>query len=143
LTFFLPDDRSDRGHPDVWRPYQSSLDFLKFSARATSHISDKGRAEMISKVYEVDPTLCPQFGGQMKVISVLTDNALGDRIINHLKLSFIAERPALAHIARPDVLMEAEPGVLNGCKGFLFYPETGGPFPGISKPFFPRLRLNH
>jgi hypothetical protein len=36
-------------------------------------IPSKGRAEMIRKVYEVDPLLCPQCGGKMKVIAFLTD----------------------------------------------------------------------
>jgi hypothetical protein len=45
---------------------------------------------MIRKVYEADPMLCPQCGGQMKVIAFLTDYAVVDKIIDHLKLSFIA-----------------------------------------------------
>jgi len=42
---------------------------------------------MIRKVYEVDPMVCPQCGGTMKVIAFLTDYAVVDRIINHLKLT--------------------------------------------------------
>ena len=53
----------------------------------------RGWAEMIRKVFEVDPLTCPQCGGQMRIISFLTDYAVVDRIINHLKLSFVAERP--------------------------------------------------
>ncbi len=56
-------------------------------------IPSKGWAEMIRKVYEVDPMLCPNCGGKMKVISFLTDVSVVDRIINHLKLTFVAERP--------------------------------------------------
>ncbi len=56
-------------------------------------IPSTGWAEMIRKVYEVDPLVCPQCGGQMKVIAFLTDYAVVDRIINHLKLTFVAERP--------------------------------------------------
>jgi len=48
---------------------------------------------MIRKVYEVDPLVCPQCGGRMKVIAFLTDYAVVDRIIDHLKLTFVAERP--------------------------------------------------
>jgi hypothetical protein len=47
-------------------------------------IPSKGWAEMIRKVYEVDPMVCPQCGGMMKVIAFLTDNAVVNRIINHL-----------------------------------------------------------
>jgi len=71
-------------------------------------IPSKGWAEMIRKVYEVDPLLCPQCGGQMKVIAFLTDYTVVDRIIDHLKLTFVAERPPPPHIAYQEHLMAAE-----------------------------------
>ena len=49
---------------------------------------------MIRKVYEVDPMVCPKCGGTMKVVAFLTEHAVVDRIINHLRLTFVAERPA-------------------------------------------------
>jgi hypothetical protein len=49
--------------------------------------------EMIRKVYEIDPMVCPHCGGTMRVIAFLTDYAVVDRTINHLKLTFVAERP--------------------------------------------------
>ena len=52
-------------------------------------IPSKGWAEMIRKVYEVDPLLCPHCGGTMKVIAFLSDFSVVDRIINHLKLTFM------------------------------------------------------
>jgi len=63
---------------------------------------------MIRKVYEVDPLLCPRCGGQMKVIAFLIDYAVVDRIINHLKLTFVAERPPPPPIAYQELLMAAE-----------------------------------
>jgi len=71
-------------------------------------IPSRGWAEMIRKVYEVDPMLCPQCGGQMKISSFLTDYAVVDRIIGHLKLTFVAERPPPPHRAYQEVLMAAE-----------------------------------
>jgi hypothetical protein len=71
-------------------------------------LPSKGWAEMIRKVYEVDPMVCPRCGGQMKVISFLTDYAVVDRIIGHLNLTFVAERPPPAHLAYQEVLMAAE-----------------------------------
>jgi hypothetical protein len=68
-----------------------------------------GWAEMIRKVYEVDPLVCPQCGGTMKVIAFLAGYAVVDRIINHLKLSFVADRPPPPHIAYQQFLMAAEP----------------------------------
>jgi len=46
----------------------------------------------------------------MKIISFLIDYALIDRIIEHLKLSFVAERPPPPHIAYQEVLMAADTG---------------------------------
>lgn len=71
-------------------------------------IPSKGWAEMIRKVYEVDPMLCPHCGGTMKVISFLTDFSVVDRIINHLKLTFIADRPPPPPIAYQEVLVAAQ-----------------------------------
>jgi len=71
-------------------------------------IPSKGWAEMIRKVYEVDPLVCPKCGAQMRIISFLTDYAVVDRIINHLKLNFVAERPPPPPIAYQELLMAAE-----------------------------------
>ena len=65
---------------------------------------------MIRKVYEVDPLVCPQYGGTMKVIAFLTYFGVIDRIINHLKLSFVADKPPPPRIAYQEVLMAAEAG---------------------------------
>jgi len=53
----------------------------------------KGWVEMIKKVYEIDPILCPKCHGQMKIIAFITDFQVLDIIINQLKLHFIAEKP--------------------------------------------------
>jgi hypothetical protein len=60
------------------------------------------------KVYEVDPMVCPRCSGKMKVVAFITDFAVVDKIIDHLKLSFVAERPPPSHIAYQEVLMAAE-----------------------------------
>ena len=56
-------------------------------------VPSKGWAEMIRKVYEVDPLLCPSCGGQMSIIAFIEDHKVIDKIIDHLKLTFMAERP--------------------------------------------------
>ena len=53
----------------------------------------KGWAEMIRKVYEVDTLICPRCQEQMKIIAFVTDYTVVDRIIHHLALHFMAERP--------------------------------------------------
>lgn len=59
----------------------------------TSFKPSRGWAEMIKKVYEVDPLLCPKCGGQMSIISFIEEHKVIDKIIDHLKLTFKAERP--------------------------------------------------
>jgi hypothetical protein len=44
----------------------------------------------------------------MRIITFLTDYAVLDRTINHLKLSFIADRPPPPNIAYQELLMAAE-----------------------------------
>jgi hypothetical protein len=73
-------------------------------------IPSKGWAEMIRKVYEVDPLTCVKCGGTMKIIAFLTDYSAVDRIINHLKLTFVAERPPPPQFAYQEILMDAEAG---------------------------------
>jgi hypothetical protein len=63
---------------------------------------------MIRKVYEVDPMICPKCGGTMKVVAFITDYAAVDRIIDHLKLTFVAEKPPPSHVIEQVVLMAAE-----------------------------------
>ena len=53
--------------------------------------------------------VCPEYGGMMKVIAFLTDYAVVDRIIGHLKLTFVAKRPP-PHFVYQEVLVAAETG---------------------------------
>jgi hypothetical protein len=46
----------------------------------------------------------------MKVIAFITDFSVVDRIINHLKLTFVADKPPPPHIAYQELLMAAEIG---------------------------------
>lgn len=71
-------------------------------------IPRRGWAEMIRKVYEVDPLVCSQCSGQMRVIAFLTDFSVVDRIINHLKLTFVADKPSPPQVAFQELLMAAE-----------------------------------
>jgi len=58
-----------------------------------SFVPSRGWAEMIRKVYEIDPLICPKCGGQMRIVSFIEDHKVIDRIIKHLNLTFKAERP--------------------------------------------------
>jgi len=72
-------------------------------------IPSKGWAEMIRKLYEVDPMACPKCGGTMKVVAFITDYAAVDRIVDHLKLTFAAAKPPPSQAAFQEILMAADP----------------------------------
>jgi hypothetical protein len=44
-------------------------------------------------VYEVDPLICPRCGGRMRVVAFLAEPTVVDRIIRHVELTFVAEKP--------------------------------------------------
>jgi hypothetical protein len=71
-------------------------------------IPSKGWAEMIRKVYEVDPMACPKCGGRMKVVTFITEVAVVDRTIDHLKLTFVAAKPPPSHVFEQVALAAAE-----------------------------------
>jgi hypothetical protein len=56
----------------------------------------------------VNPLVCPLRVGTMKIIAFLTDYAVVERIIGHLKLTFVADKPPPPHIAYQEHLMTAE-----------------------------------
>ncbi len=71
-------------------------------------LPSKGWAAMIRKVYEVDPMTCPKCRGVMKVVAFITDYQAVDRIIDHLKLRFIAAKPPPSRVYTEVALMAAE-----------------------------------
>ncbi len=71
----------------------------------------KGWAAMIRKVYEVDPMLCPKCGGTMKVVAFLMEYVVVDRIIEHLKLTFVAAKPPPPQAASQELFRAAETSV--------------------------------
>jgi hypothetical protein len=71
-------------------------------------VPSEGWAEMIRKVYELDPLLCPSCGGKMKIIAFIEDAKAINKIISHLKLTFEAARPPPPHKVQQELLMTAE-----------------------------------
>jgi len=53
-------------------------------------------AELIRRVYEVDPLVCPRCGSEMRVIGFITEPALIDRILDHLR-----KRDKVSRLPRP------------------------------------------
>ena len=58
----------------------------------TSKLSRANWARLIRKVFEVDPLLCGKCGSEMKIIAVVTDPKVVDRIIHHLDKNALTAR---------------------------------------------------
>jgi hypothetical protein len=81
---------------------------LRIVEEELRRLPSKGWAAMIRKVYEVDPMVCPKCGGRMKVVAFITEVAVVDRIIDHLKLGFVADRPPPSPVFEQVALPAAE-----------------------------------
>jgi hypothetical protein len=68
----------------------------------------RGWAEIRRRVFEVDPLTCPSCGSRMRIIAFITDYAVVDSIINHLNLTFVAERPPPPHVASQQFFLDSE-----------------------------------
>ena len=49
-----------------------------------TRVYKKAWARLLSKVYEIDPGICPRCGSEMKVIAIIQETAEIDRILRHL-----------------------------------------------------------
>ena len=45
----------------------------------------RGWAQLIKRIYEVDPLVCPLCGSEMKLIAFIIDHAVVDKILTNLK----------------------------------------------------------
>jgi hypothetical protein len=54
---------------------------------------------------------CPKCGGVMKVVAFITEYAVVDRMIDHLGLTFVADKPPPSHVFTEVALMAAEENV--------------------------------
>ncbi len=50
-------------------------------------------------------------GGTIKVVAFLMEHAVVDRIIDHLKLIFVAERPPPPQVAFQELFIDADPPI--------------------------------
>ena len=60
------------------------------------------------KVHEADPMVCPKCAETTKVVAFINQYAVVYRIIDHLKLKFVASEPPPSHVFTEVALMEAE-----------------------------------
>jgi hypothetical protein len=95
-------------HRGKVRKASLSASVLRMAEEDVRRIPSKGWAEMIREVYEVDPMICPKCGATMKVVAFIIDYPAVDRIIDHLKLRFVAEKPPPSHVFEQVALVAAE-----------------------------------
>jgi hypothetical protein len=69
---------------------------------------------MIRKVHEVDPMICSKCRGRMKVVAFITEVAVVDRVIDHLKLTFVVAKPPPSHVFEQVALMAAASACTHG-----------------------------
>ncbi len=59
-------------------------------------------AQLIQKVYEVDPLLCPRCGGSMRIIALIDQPEIIEKILTHLDLwPYSAHAPPCTSVAYP------------------------------------------
>jgi hypothetical protein len=65
-------------------------------------------ARLIKKVYEADPLVCPRCSGPLKIISLIDDGPVIEKILCHLKLWDRQERPPPT---APDTSIRYDPDI--------------------------------
>lgn len=61
-----------------------AIEIIDVSEYKPRRIPSKQWRECIKKIYEVDPLCCPNCGGEMKIISFITDQQVIRQILKHL-----------------------------------------------------------
>jgi len=58
-------------------------------------VVSRGWAEMIKKIYEVDPLLCPRCGGQMSILTFIEEPKVIDKITRSPQSDFLCRTTSL------------------------------------------------
>ena len=67
----------------------------------------KNWARLIQKIYNVDPLLCPKCSGSMRIISFIEDEEVISKILKHLGLWELKQRPPpRANAPRPKICID-------------------------------------
>jgi hypothetical protein len=65
----------------------------------------EGWAEIIGKIFEVVPLVCPRYSERMKSVDFVTEYAVVDRIMEHLNAAFIGKKVLLSSVLEPITLV--------------------------------------
>jgi hypothetical protein len=80
----------------ICRPGDETIDteveIIDISDYQPKRIASKTWRECIKKIWEADPLLCPKCGGEMKIISFITDSKTIRKILEHLLWTEVSSR---------------------------------------------------
>ncbi len=65
---------------------EDDVEIIDVSEYQHRRIPSKQWRDCIKKIYEADPLCCPNCGGEMKIISFITDQEVLRQILKHLGL---------------------------------------------------------
>jgi hypothetical protein len=82
-------------------PEATDVDVIDVSEYHPPRIPSKKWRELIKKVWEVDPLICPHCGAEMKLIALIDDDEVIEKILRHLKLWLEQTAPACLSRAPP------------------------------------------
>ena len=82
-------------------PEATDVDVIDVSEYHPPRIPSKEWRELIKKVWEVDPLICPHCGAEMKLIALIDDRSVIEKILRHLKLWPEQAEPACLSRAPP------------------------------------------
>ena len=82
-------------------PEATDVDVIDVSEYHPPRIPSKKWRELIKKVWEVDPLICPHCGAEMKLIALIDDDGVIEKILRHLKLWPEQTAPACLSRAPP------------------------------------------
>lgn len=77
---------AERSSDEPVAKQDKGIEIIDVSEYQPPRIPSKTWRECIKKIYEVDPLTCPRCGGQMKIISFITDPQVIRHILEHLGL---------------------------------------------------------
>ena len=81
----------------------------------------KNWARLIQKIYEVDPLTCPKCHGKMKILSFIEGEEIIKKILKHLGLWDVKQRPPpKAHAPPPTVHIDYSDSQIPPCEDYLY-----------------------